>query len=245
MKSLKLAILMVPLLVLLNVLGVWAIASGLPTHDGYVYLDPEHEYWVDELQVSASNGPSGITDTQIVYMQWNLANIVSNNIHTATLTLTTTAVQDTTGATLSLHRTEDDWTEDTLTTTIGWDNKPALGEVIEEQPSPTYENQTVVFSSDALRDYIITKANSSDKVVSFALRFSSGTSQSIFAAFRSKEYVDGSGPYLLLQGPTAVKKSTLRIFGLDAQWPVVGLLVLGVLGNFARRRRALIEGGSA
>ncbi len=247
MKYLKLTLLVVPLLMLLNAFGVWAIASGLPSHDGFVCQDPQCyvceeepcDYLLEELQVSASNGPSGFTDTQIIYMQWDLANIVHTNIETATLSLTTTGVQDTSGTMLSLHETGNNWTEDTLTTTIGWDNKPALGAVIETQPAPENENQIVIFNSSALKEYIKSQATSSEKKVSFALRFSSGTPQSMYAAFRSKEHTEGGGPYLSLQGPNAVKKSALRVAGLELQWPIVGALVLGGGISFIWRRRAV------
>ncbi|HOT90751.1 MAG TPA: DNRLRE domain-containing protein [Anaerolineae bacterium] len=229
MKSLKWIILLTLLLTLVNTRGAWALASGLPSDDAYVYdQEPADPHNGEELIVDAST--TSCTASDIIYMQWDLADIRSNDIHTATLTLTATYASSTGSAFLTLYETTDAWDETTLTL----NNAPAVGTAIETRPAPTAVGQTVVFSGTNLLNYVTTAANG-DKVVSFALRLSSGCSAYSGVYFRAKEYLSGGGPYLFLQGPNAVKHSGLRIAGLDAQWPIVGMLILGGLVITFRR----------
>lgn len=233
MKSLKLAVLLTLLLTLVNTRGAWAIASGLPINDAYIYdQEPTIPHNGEELIVDA--GTTSCTASSIIYMQWDLTNIRSTDIHTATLTLAATYATSTSGAFLTLYETGDGWDETTLT----WNNAPEVGNAIATQPAPTAAGQTVVFTGANLQDYVTAAAND-DKVVSFALSFSSGCSIYSMVSFKAAEYSSGGGPYLLLQGPNAVNQSALRIAGLDAQWPIMGALVLGGLTNLAQRRRAL------
>lgn len=236
MKSLKLIVLLTFLLTLVNVRGAWALASGLPSDDTYIDVNDPETIWDDnDLEVRASTPSCNATTT--VYMQWNVADIPgAATVATATLTLTTTVINNiVSGTTLTLYETGDNWAEETLTATLA----PAPGAAITTQPAPTAAGQTVVFSGTALRDYIAAQASGDDKV-SFALRLSGtcfdGTTMAVFA---DRENTTDGGPYLLLLNPNAVKQSALRISGLNAQWPIVGALILGGMTSLVQRRRAL------
>ncbi len=243
MKSLRIAVLLAFLAVVLTARGVWAIASGLPSHDAYVDVnDPMANFDDNDLEVDASG--SGCGPTMIVYMQWDLSSIADTaTISAATLTLTTTFQQNTTGVYLTLYETGDGWTE----TTLRKNNAPAVGAAIETQPAPTANGQVVVFNSSALRSYLSAQAlGSGDDKASFALQFSSGcTSGLTVAVFADRENLSVGGPNLQLRGPNAVKQSALYGFGLAAQWPLVGLLGLGVLGGLVWRWRVSKKGEGA
>ncbi|HOU11888.1 MAG TPA: DNRLRE domain-containing protein [Anaerolineae bacterium] len=244
MKSLRIAILLAFLVVVLTTRGVWAIASGLPSHDAYVDVNAPTENFDDnELEVDASG--SLCEPTMIVYMQWDLSSIADTvTISTATLTLTTVLPpQNTSGVSLTLYETSDGWNEATLTK----NNAPAVGAAIETRPAPTANGETVVFNSSALRSYIAAQAlGSGDNKASFALQFSGACTAGLtVAVFADRENLSVGGPNLQLRGPNAVKRSTFNSFGLAAQGPIVGLLVLGVLGGLVWRRRVVRKGGVA
>lgn len=231
MNSLKMVVLLTFLLMLVNTRGAWALASGLPSDDAYIYdQEPDTTHNEDELIVDAST-PSCIP-SDIIYLQWDLTNIRSTDIHTATLTLTAISASSTGGVSLTLYETGNSWDEATLT----WNTAPGLGNSIATQPAPTAAGQTVIFSGMNLQNYVTNAANG-DKVVSFALRFSSGCSMYSMASFRAKEHSSGGGPYLSLQGPNAVEESALRVAGLELQWPIIAALVLGGGASLVWRQR--------
>ncbi len=230
MKTLRMAILLAFMLGLLNTTGAWAIVSGWPSGDAYVDVnEPDTNYNANALEVSASG--TSCEPTSYTYMQWDLTGINPALITTATLTLTVTGQLNAVGASLTLYETTDGWDETTLTA----NNAPAVGAQIETQPVPNV-GQVVTFNSTALRDYVKNQANA-DAVVSFVLRFSSGCVQGLtVAVFADRENTTPSHrPYLLIQGPNAVKVSALGALGFIVQWPTIGLLVLAVGGSLVRR----------
>ncbi len=241
MKFLKLIVLLTLLLALVNIHSAWALASGLPGHDAYVYDDsPDENFDEKDLEVGASGNGTSCSPTSVTYMRWNLADISNSaTIASATLTLTVqTDSYNTSNVSLTLYKVADDsWTEGTIT----WNNAPwaSVGAPIVTQTLPTapmQAGQIVIFSGEALRAYIAEQAAGDDNA-SFALRFSKdcpvGTT---FMVFEDSESAAG-GPYLLIQGPNAVTHAGLRIAGLDVQWPIAGALILGGLASLAGRRR--------
>lgn len=235
MKSLRMAVLLALLATAWNTHGAWATASGLPAHDAYIDVNLPNKNLDDNyLEVDASG--SDCEPTMTIYMQWDLSSIADTaTIAAATLTLTTTAANNTSGVLITLYETGDSWSEATLTASTA----PVVGAAIETQSAPMAVGQTVVFNSSVLRSYLAAQA-SGDNKASLALRFSSGCKAGLtVAVFADRENLSVGGPNLQLRDPNAVKKSALRISGLDIQWPIVGTLLLGGLANLVWRRRAV------
>ena len=126
---------------------------------------------------------------------------------------------------LSLYETGDGWTEDTLT----WNNKPAVGALIETHAAPTAGGQTVVFNSTALVNYVDGQA-AGDNVASFALRFSSGCSAGVSLVIFEDEESQSNEPDLQLLDPTAVQLHSLQTVGSGASWGTALAFTISVVG---------------
>jgi hypothetical protein len=195
---------------------VSAVASGPPTNDSFVRVTAvDTNFNALGLSVAASTSSCNPTDT--IYLKWDLANIpVGKTVHTASLTLTSNYVSSTSGATLALYRTSDDYAgsqtalaESELTA----NNAPAPEALIETQPAPTVSSQTVVFDSAALASYVNAEAGG-DKMVSFVIRFSQGCNTLDLVRFDDHES-GASGPDLQLQDPTVVHMQSVRGLGFN------------------------------
>jgi uncharacterized repeat protein (TIGR01451 family) len=185
-----------------------------PSHDTYVKATaPTANYDGNNLATSAST--AGCTPTDIIYLQWDLADI--ETVLTATLALTATYAAGTSSAQLSLYETGDNWTE----TTINYSNAPPVGTLLETTaaPPPNPPSPVIItFNSAALATYINAQAHG-DGVASFALRFSAGCSGTFtFAIFGDTES-GANGPGLALE--TAIYAPDLAIHkeGVEAARP--------------------------
>lgn len=213
-----------------------ALGSGPPSDDSYVDVNnADTSYDDDKLEVRAS--ASGCTPVLTTYLKWNLSD-VSTSIHTATLTLTTVDVSNTSEAKLTLYAVEDTY----VGTTVPWEeegltynNAPTitLSAAIETQDAPTAMGQVVTFNSTALRDYVNSQA-AGDDTASFALRFSSDCASGLTIAVFEDREAETNSPDLRLLNLNAVRWHSLQANGPTSGWALVGILGLFALPAVGR-----------
>lgn len=225
------------LLCLALVTVVSAATSGPPGDDAYVNVNqPDEPHDGQSLAVSGSRpaDASGCTDTEVVYLKWDLSDLSPTaDVGTVTLTLRTNFAFGTQEARLSLYEAADLYGS----TTIPWDesgltynNAPTVNWAVPllTVAAPTSVGEVVSFEGDTLRDYLLSQASGDDEA-SFALRLSGGCATLTTISFDARESSIGTVPYLLLSTPTAVRVTGFGVVAPESMGKIGAVVMVCVL----------------
>ncbi len=226
--------------------GIFAAVSGPPIEDASTYINnPTATTNDDRLRVEAGTPNCSASPTRYSYVKWNLADLGSATIGSATMKFTVQSVNlggATAGAQqVVLYQTTDGWTE----TTLNWNNQPPLGTAIQSKTVPSTSGAEITFEGTDLVNYLNTEAQG-DKIASFALALTGNCGESVvILRLYSKDHViESSRPTLILLDPNSVSLSTFTTDTSAPTWPLyagLGALVLIAVAGVAwsRRRAAL------
>lgn len=214
MKRSLLLLLVVAMFSLLVVEGMRALGASPPDHDTFVRVTQvDTNFNTQKLSVAASTTSCNPTD--ITYLRWDLTDIpAAAVVYTASLTLMTSYTSNTSDVVLGLYETENGWQEETLT----YQTAPALGALIETQPAPIVNGQTVTFDSVALVAYLNNRLSVGDGGASFALRFVEGCGIFALALFNDRE-ISTASPNLYLEFEIFAPDLTLSKTGPAITYP--------------------------
>ncbi len=232
------------LILLILALGAASVAaqlvSGPPEADAYAYQTyPDTNYNNNYLWVRGDT--VGCTQTQISYLRWNVANL-SSAVNYAGIILNANFTSGSPSTTqVVMYKTTDGWDPTTLT----FNNKPALGDVLDQKTITTAG--LVTFNAPAILTYVKQEA-AGDKKVSIALAMTGNcTAGATSIRFDSAEpAAGGTAPFLDLRTdgppPTAVQLSTASAqqnnsLPLYAGLAAVALIVVAGV-TISRRRTA-------
>lgn len=230
---------LVLLIVAMTAVSAFALASGPPVEDAYVYQTfPTTNY--NDAYLLVRGDTMSCTQTQIVYLKWNLADVADpSRAQYAGIQLRANFVSGAVSQTqVTMYQVSDDsWSEGTVI----FNGRPALGPVLDAKTITAAS--TVTFNAPAILDFFKQQANGDDvATVALAMTGNCSAGATTVRFDSSEPAAGGVAPTLDLR--TAPPPNAVDMSGASAErvaWPLyAGLGALGVivgLGIFMTRRK--------
>jgi len=230
----------------LSMVGVAAAAPlAPPAADTFVNINDAAgvSHGADaQLWATISGDPDGnCVSTRTTYLKFSLASVApgANVAPTSQLVLTRSGATSNPGYTVGLYKTTNAWVESSDNTGV-----PPVGTALGSPVAfPASNGAQVIFTGQALADYVKASNVAPDDAVSFAVRLvSAGAcgSGATSLVFSSKE--GASSPALTVDITTAITLSTLRSVDPAPNWPLIAglgaLVALAAGGVLFYRKRA-------